>query len=382
MQSTLMRVLVVAFAALALLGGAAFANERSPSRRADDVIVACAKKSGQIRLVATAAACKRRESAVKWNIAGQKGDPGAKGETGPAGAPGPQGSPGAVGPPGPAGPAGAQGASGERGAAGPQGPAGAAGAQGAVGPQGPKGSDGPSGPAGPAGPAGPTGPQGPKGDPGSGGGLASFADLEGLSCTTGVESGTIAITFDAAGQATFTCTTTTPPPPPPPSEAPIRVNEVATGTTGAAADEFVELFNPGTSAVDVAGWKVIYRSAAGTSDTTLATIPDGTTIAPGGFYLLGGSGYAGAVTDDQSFGTGLAATGGGVGVRDSTGALVDSVGWGTATNALVEGSAAPAPPATASPGSSIVRLPDGTDTNANATDFTITATATPKASNH
>ncbi len=162
----------------------------------------------------------------------------------------------------------------------------------------------------------------------------------------------------------------------------MRVNELATGTTGAAADEFVELYNPGRAAVDVAGWKVVYRSAAGTSDTTLATIPAGTTIAPGGFYLLGGSGYAGTATDDQSFTTGLAATGGAVGVRDSTGALVDSAGWGTAANALVEGAAAPAPPTTAAPGSSIVRLPDGHDTNANAADFTITATATPKAANH
>jgi hypothetical protein len=162
----------------------------------------------------------------------------------------------------------------------------------------------------------------------------------------------------------------------------VLVNEVATGITGGAADEFVELFNPGTTALSIAGWKVVYRSATGTSDTTLATIPAGTTIPPGGFYLLGGSDYSGAATADQSFATGLAATGGAVGIRDSTAALVDSVGWGTATNTLVEGTAAPAPPATAAPGSSIIRLPDGDDTNANAADFTITATATPKAANH
>ena len=162
----------------------------------------------------------------------------------------------------------------------------------------------------------------------------------------------------------------------------IRVNEVSTGTSGAAADEFVELFNTGAAAVDVGGWKVVYRSAAGTSDTTLATIPAGTSIAAGGFYLLGGGGYAGAAAADQSFAAGLASTGGAVGVRDATGALVDGAGWGTATNALVEGSAAPAPPATASPGSSIVRLPDGHDTDSNASDFTLTSAATPRAPNH
>jgi hypothetical protein len=160
------------------------------------------------------------------------------------------------------------------------------------------------------------------------------------------------------------------------------VNELSTGTTGSAADEFVELYNPGSSALDVSGWKVVYRSAAGTSDTTLATIPAGTTIAAGGFYLLGGSAYAGTAAADQSFSAGLAGTGGGVGIRDTNGTLVDGVGWGTATNALVEGSAAAAPPSTAPPGSSIVRLPDGHDMDTNASDFTITATATPRASNH
>jgi hypothetical protein len=48
----------------------------------------------------------------------------------------------------------------------------------------------------------------------------------------------------------------------------------------------------------------------------------------------------------------------------------------------VEGAAAAAPPATASPGSSIVRLPDGHDTDANAADFTVTSTASPRAANH
>ena len=104
-------------------------------------------------------------------------------------------------------------------------------------------------------------------------------------------------------------------------------------------------------------------------------------LAPGGFYLLGGSAYAGTAAADQSFSTGLAGTGGGVGIRDTSGALVDSVGWGTATNALVEGTPASAPPATAAPGSSIARIPDGHDTSANAADFAVTSTATPKGAN-
>ena len=140
-----------------------------------------------------------------------------------------------------------------------------------------------------------------------------------------------------------------------------------TGNTGAASDEFVEIVNAGTTAVAIGGWKIVYRSAAGTSDSTLATIADGTTLAPGAFYLAGGSAYSGTPVADSSFTIGMAGTGGGVGIKDGTGALIDSVGYGTATNAFVEGTVAAAPAA----GESIGRSPDGHDTNANAADFSI-----------
>lgn len=121
----------------------------------------------------------------------------------------------------------------------------------------------------------------------------------------------------------------------------------------------VEIVNTGTAAADIGGYKLAYRSAAGTSDVTLASVPTGTTLAAGNFYLFGGSGYAGTrATPDQSFSAAIAATGGGVALRDATGANVDSVGYGDAVNAFVEAHAANAPPTTAAPGSSIVRIPD------------------------
>jgi hypothetical protein len=154
-----------------------------------------------------------------------------------------------------------------------------------------------------------------------------------------------------------------------------------TGITGAATNEFVEIVNTGTAAADLSGWKLVYRSAAGTSDVVLATIPDGTTLAAGSFYLFGGAGYAGGPAADQSFSTAIAATGGAVALRDATAALIDSVGWGTATNALVEGTPVAAPATTSAPGTSAARSPDGDDTNNNAADFVIDDSPTPKASN-
>jgi len=163
--------------------------------------------------------------------------------------------------------------------------------------------------------------------------------------------------------------------------ADLRINEFMTGSTGAPSNEFVELVNIGAAAADVSGYKLAYRSGAGTSDVTLATIPSGTTVTAGGFYLFGGSGYAGSATPDQSFSTALAATAGGLALRDAAGAIVDSLGYGDATNAFVEGHAAAAPPAAAAPGNSAVRLPDGHDTNDNSADFSVTSTPTPKAAN-
>jgi hypothetical protein len=331
------RVVLLGLVPLAL-AAAALAGQSSGHRRANGVIFACAKKhGGGLRVVANPSACRRGEVALSWNV---QGPAGARGATGPAG---------------PAGPAGARGPAG---ATGPQGVAGANGAPGA------RGATGPVGPAGPQGPAGPR--------------LGTLDELNGTACHAPGGNGTLSVSYDAAtGAAVIKCVAGGGG-----GTAELKINEFMTGSTGAAPNEFVELVNTGTAAADVGGYKVAYRSGAGTSDVTLGTIPSGTTIPAGGFYLFGGSGYAGSAVPDQSFSTALAATAGGLAVRDASGAIVDSVGYGDATNAFVEAHPAGAPPATAAPGNSAVRLPDGHDTNDNAADFSISASPTPRAANH
>jgi hypothetical protein len=217
--------------------------------------------------------------------------------------------------------------------------------------------------AGPEGPMGPQGPPGPQGEPGPG--LASFDELAGLPCTAGANTGAIDLAYEAgSGVATIRCVVPAAPP------AQVRINEFSTGVEGALTDEFVEIVNAGATAVDLSGYKVVYRSAAGTSDVSLGTLPDGTTLAAGAFMLFGGSGYAGAHPADRAFSTSLSSSGGGLGLRDPSGILVDSVAWGTATNAFAEGTVAAAPTIVASPGKSDGRHPDGHDTNDNSVDFT------------
>jgi Lamin Tail Domain/Collagen triple helix repeat (20 copies) len=323
---------------LALAASVAFAAQRTGSQSATGVIHACVKKhAGSVRIVAGPAACRRNERPVSWNV---EGPTGVRGPSGPAG------------PTGPAGPAGPEGDPGARGATGATGPAGSPGQ------------------------AGPTGPAGPVGPPGTG--LTALEDLNGIACRAGGQSGTSSVSYDQNGVAIVTCTASGGGG----GTATLRINELMTGTTGAAANEFVELVNAGSASADIGGFRLVYRSAAGTNDVSLATIPTGTTLATGAFYLLGGSAYAGARAPDQSFSTSLAATGGGVALRDPGGAILDSIGYGDATNAFIEGHAASAPPATAVPGSSADRLPDGHDTDDNAADFTISAAPTPGGPNH
>ena len=226
-----------------------------------------------------------------------------------------------------------------------------------------RGVAGPQGPVGPQGPPGPQGTPGPQGPPGPG--LASFDELAGLPCTAGANTGAIQLAYEAGtGVATIRCVVPAAPP------GQVRINEFSTGVEGALTDEFVEIVNTGATAVDLSDYKLAYRSAAGTSDVSLGTLPDGTTLPAGAFMLFGGSGYAGAHPADRSFSTSLSSSGGGLGLRDPSGILVDSVAWGTATNALVEGTVAAAPTIATSPGRSDGRYPDGHDTNDNSADFT------------
>jgi hypothetical protein len=153
------------------------------------------------------------------------------------------------------------------------------------------------------------------------------------------------------------------------------------GNAGAPfASDYVELFNKGSSAVDVTGWSVQYATAAGASWS--ATLLSGS-IAPGRSYLVelaGGATGAALPTPDATGSTNMAATAGKVALVRAAAALTcgasagscssaanleDLVGYGTAAD--FEGSgAAPAPSST----NAIIRAGQGcTDTDVNSADF-------------
>jgi phosphatidylserine/phosphatidylglycerophosphate/cardiolipin synthase-like enzyme len=127
----------------------------------------------------------------------------------------------------------------------------------------------------------------------------------------------------------------------------VVISEVST-RWASAYDEFVELYNPTSSAVSLAGWKLQYKSATGASFSDLTTLSAGASIPAHGFFLLGGTNaggnYTGSATADATFPAGLADAGGHVRFLDGSAVEVDRIGWGTG-NAAEGGSAAPAPSA-------------------------------------
>jgi Divergent InlB B-repeat domain/Lamin Tail Domain len=161
---------------------------------------------------------------------------------------------------------------------------------------------------------------------------------------------------------------------PPASAGEIQINEFQTAGAGGASDEWVDLYNPNSSCVDITGYKLVYRTAAGTSDVLLAAMPNPSGLSAGGFLLIAGPAYGGSADITYPTGT-LSSTAGGIGLRQADGTLINSVGYGSGvTDGFVEGSAASVPGS----GQSDRRTPDGTDTENNASDFTLATTPTPR----
>jgi hypothetical protein len=159
------------------------------------------------------------------------------------------------------------------------------------------------------------------------------------------------------------------------------------GNSGAAyTNDFVELFNRGATAVDLAGWSIQYATATGTSWSTTALSGS---IQPGRHYLvqLASAAAVGSAlpTPDVTGTTNIAATGGkvalvrtataltcggSVGSCSAVASVEDLVGYGTATDFEGAG-AAPAMTNTTADR----RAASGcTDNDSNSADF---ATGTP-----
>ena len=150
-----------------------------------------------------------------------------------------------------------------------------------------------------------------------------------------------------------------------------------------ANDEFIEIHNTSSNSVDLNGYRLVYRSAAGTNDVAFVDWTTSTIIPAGGYYLIASTSYNGTVTPNITYNPttctcSMSATGGGLAIRQgavNTGVIIDSVGYGSATNAFIETAITPAAPTAGD--NSKARLTNGCqDTDNNANDF---STLTPSA---
>ncbi|HEV2903362.1 MAG TPA: hypothetical protein VGW30_08890 [Gaiellaceae bacterium] len=234
------------------------------------------------------------------------------------------------------------------------------------------------GPKGDPGEAGAQGPKGDKGDPGTA--ISGLKTLEGVPCVAeDSAAGEIKVTIGAGGDVTLTCEAAPdeqpPPPPPPPAEnAKLVINEVDYDQVGADGNGFVEIHNTGGAAADLANVDLVAVNGGDGSEYDrvaltgslgaggyLAIAIELQNGAPDGLALLEGTtlvdalSYEGAIT---------AATIGG-----QTYNLVE----GTALAATVEDSNTVA--------GSLIRNPNGKDTNDAASDWAFTTTVTREAAN-
>ena len=174
----------------------------------------------------------------------------------------------------------------------------------------------------------------------------------------------------------------------------VVINEVylSGGSTGAAyANKFVELYNPGTSSVSLAGWSLQYRPATNTGAASGVVALSGS-IAPAGYFLVqGGSNgsngaplptpdVVGTLNPSGSAGTIILSTTSSaltlpVGSIIGNPSVVDLLGYGTSNTFETADATAPA-------GNSDVKsLGRATflDTDSNSGDFSLSGTLSPKA---
>jgi hypothetical protein len=317
------RVLALALLALALATGGATAGLGRALE--DGTITACRNAGGYLKLPATGA-CKRREQTVSWSIRGPEG---------PAGAAGPAGADGRDGAPGPAGP---------------------------QGPQGPQGETGARGEAGPAGPAGPVGPSGA---------ISSIEALDGIACST---DGTVDVAIGGDGAISLRCLAAEEPPPPP-AAAKLVLNEVDYDQVGADGDGFVEIHNAGGTAADLTEVALVLVDGGTSAEYQRRALTG--SLGPGEYLVV-------AVDPQNGAPDGIALIGAGGALLDALSyeGAIESAVIGTQTYSLVEGTVLPAAVADSNTvAGSLARIPNGSDTDNAASDWSFSPTVTPGAPN-
>lgn len=169
----------------------------------------------------------------------------------------------------------------------------------------------------------------------------------------------------------------------------VFINEFLANPAGADGDartEFVELYNAGSTNVDLSTWvvsKVTSVGESGPNETVLAVLPPGTNLGPGAFFVVGGVLQEVLDLPVEDFDLGSGANGDVVQVVDCEGEIADRVLYGEDNDDGLEDDDGSEPDVLApKPGDDqcLFRPVDGEDSDVSADDFAL-GTCTPGASN-
>ncbi len=167
----------------------------------------------------------------------------------------------------------------------------------------------------------------------------------------------------------------------------LLITQFATRGPASAADEFVEVYNASDRVLDVGGLRVQYEPASCSGWSDRHTVPSGTRLTPGQFYLVASSGYSGAATAsaDGALGGSGFADNGLLRVVDAAGGELDKVAYGVGLTCRGEGGTVAPNHGTLANGDTVARRP-GSFTNAapaqdgddNAADFAVQVGRAPR----
>lgn len=159
----------------------------------------------------------------------------------------------------------------------------------------------------------------------------------------------------------------------------LLISEVMAGVDGNNLFDFVELYNPTASIIDLKGYSLWHVLNTGDDPQLLHVWDDTALVPPFGHYLLGQAGQDIGLFPDAAIDLGLIPQRGGLILRDPDRATIDSLGWGRAPEEAVEGQ----PAEGLDNGVSLERSPGGNEGNHldqgdNLVDFTVNTNPSPQ----
>jgi Lamin Tail Domain len=137
----------------------------------------------------------------------------------------------------------------------------------------------------------------------------------------------------------------------------VVISEVQIATSSASGD-FIELYNPTSSVVNLNGFKLVERTSSGSTDTAIVSFGSGDTIASHGFLLWCNTGLNGSLHCDKHSAD-TVSNNNSIALRDAGASIVDAITIGVPLFPLGEGSI----PATPSANQSIERKALSTSTS-------------------